>query len=131
MTKSRSWQRWTTSGLLLVAGAAHVPLIREHLREAPYVGWGFVLFALSCLVLAVWVATTDEPKSWMLSGAVCVAALAAYLASRTVGLPQIGDDIGNWSEPMSFPALTSEVLVVALAASHLLRRPRPAAHAAR
>jgi hypothetical protein len=46
-----------------------------------------------------------------------------FLASRTVGLPQIGDDVGNWTEPLGFPAVLSEVLMVALAWVHLRRQP--------
>jgi hypothetical protein len=45
--------------------------------------------------------------------------VVAFLASRTVGLPQIGDDVGNWTDPLSFPAVTAEVLMVVLAWTHL------------
>ena len=51
----------------------------------------------------------------------CLLAVTAFLASRTVGLPQLADDVGNWTEPLGFPALVSESLVVALAAAHLTR----------
>lgn len=117
---------WTTSAMLLVAGAAHVPLVPEHLEEAPYVGVLFVLLVLACVVLAVLllVRATDARGSdtlWRLSAALCVAAVLAFLVSRTTGLPQLGDDVGHWTEPLAFPALLSEVLVVALAAAHLTR----------
>ena len=119
VTSSRS--QWCASFLLVVAAAAHIPLIQDHLKEAPYVGWGFILLSVTCLVLAVAMLFLESPGVWLLSGAVCLAAVMAFLASRTVGLPQIGDDVGNWTDPMGFPAVTSEVLMTALAAVHLRR----------
>ncbi len=58
--------------------------------------------------------------AWVASGGVALAAVVAFLASRTVGLPQIHDDIGNWSEPLAVPALAVEVLTVAFAALALI-----------
>lgn len=85
--------RWVGALMLLVTAATHIPLVPEHLEEAPYVGVLFV--ALS---------------------------VAAFLASRTVGLPQIRMDIGNWTEPLGFPAVAAEALA-ALAAVYALRHP--------
>jgi MFS superfamily sulfate permease-like transporter len=114
--------RRVAAALLLVTGGAHVPLIREHLHEAPYIGWGFVLLSLTCLVLATWLWLSDSTTAWLLSGVVCTAALLAFVASRTIGLPQIGDDVGNWTEPMGFPAVASEALVAILAITRLRSR---------
>lgn len=111
--------RWLTAFLLLVAAAAHIPLIEEHLHEAPYIGWGFILLSGSCILLAVALVLADHVAVWMLAGAICLAALVAFLASRTIGLPQIGDDIGNWTEPLSYPAIAAETLVLLLAGAHV------------
>ena len=113
-------RRWVTSALLLVAAGSHVPLIAEHLREAPYIGWSFIVLSATCVLLAAWIALVDQVAVWMLSAAVCLGALVAFLASRTIGLPQIGDEVGNWTEPLGFPAVLSEALVVVLAGTHLL-----------
>jgi hypothetical protein len=113
---------WCASFLLLVAAGTHIPLIRDHLEEAPYVGWGFILLSVVCVVLAVAILFLDHPGVWLLSGVVCFAAVVAFLASRTVGLPQIGDDVGNWTEPLGFPAVASEALMAALAYVHLRAR---------
>jgi len=45
--------------------------------------------------------------------------VVSFLASRTVGLPQIGEDVGNWTEPLGYPAVASEVLMALLAFVHL------------
>jgi hypothetical protein len=130
MTTDRSASQWGASVMLLVAAATHVPLVPEHLEEAPYVGVLFLLLSVVCVGLAAAVLVLDRDAVWLLSGAVCLAAVVAFLASRTVGLPQLGDDVGRWTQdPMGIPALASEGLVVALAALHLRRRTVTAARA--
>ncbi len=72
-------------------------------------------------MLAVAIVLVDNPGVWIISGAVCLAAVVAFLASRTVGLPEIGDDVGDWTEPLGIPAVASEVLLVVLASAHVRR----------
>jgi hypothetical protein len=55
------------------------------------------------------------------SSAVRLAAVVGYLASRTASLPQIGEDVGNWTEPLGVPAVASETLRVVPACVHLRR----------
>ena len=116
MRLTRSPAQWCASFLLLVAAGTHVPLISDHLEEAPYVGWLFILLSVVCIVLAVAILFVDSPSLWIISGAVCLAAVVAFLASRTIGLPQIGDDVGNWTEPLGLAALFVEGVVVAISA---------------
>jgi hypothetical protein len=119
MKLTRSPSQWCASFLLLVAAGTHIPLIQDHLEEAPYVGWLFIALSVVCIVLAVAILFLDNIGVWVISGAVCFAAVVAFLASRTIGLPQIGDDVGNWTDPLGIPAVASEVLMVALAWLHL------------
>jgi hypothetical protein len=121
MRLTRSPAQWCASFLLLVAAGTHVPLISDHLEEAPYVGWLFILLSVVCIVLAVAILFVDNAEVWIISGAVCLAAVVGYLASRTIGLPQIEDDVGNWTEPLGIPAVASEALMVVLAWAHLRR----------
>jgi len=112
---------------LVVAAGTHVPLVREHLEEAPYIGWLFIVLSAAAVVLAVALLIADTTLVWALSGAVGLAAVVAFVASRTVGLPLIGDDVGNWSEPLGYPALAAEAVVALVSAMTLLRtRRRPA-----
>jgi hypothetical protein len=124
MQLTRSPSQWCASFLLLVAAGTHIPLIQVHLEEAPYVGWLFIALSIVCIALAIAILFVDNVGVWALSGAVCLAAVVAFLASRTVGLPQIRDDVGNWTDPLGIPAVASEVLMVALAWLHL-RNSRP------
>lgn len=130
MSLTTSRAQWCASFLLLVAAATHIPLISAHLEEAPYVGWLFVALSAVCIVLAVVVLFVDHAGVWVVSGLVCFAAVVAFLASRTIGLPQIEDDVGNWTEPLGVPAVASEVLMAVLAYTHVRRRPPPARRAA-
>jgi hypothetical protein len=121
MSLTRSPAQWCASFLLLVAAGTHIPLIKMHLDEAPYVGWLFIALSVVCVVLAVAILFVDSAGIWIISGAVCLAAVVAFLASRTVGLPQIGDDVGNWTEPLGIPAVASEFLMFVLAWAHVRR----------
>src|SRR3954454_16408055 len=119
--------RWVAAVMLLATAGTHVPLIREHLEEAPYVGVLFIALSVASVVLAILLVGWDTPLVWTASGAMTLLALAAFIASRTVGLPQIGDDIGNWSAPLGYPAVAVEALMTAAAAIVLSQRLHPAA----
>jgi len=115
--------RWVAIVMLLGTAGTHVPLVPEHLEEAPYVGVLFIALSVASIVLAVLLVRWDSPLVWTASGVMTVLALIAFFASRTVGLPQIGDDIGNWGDPLGYPAVAVEALVTAAAAIVLANRP--------
>jgi hypothetical protein len=117
----RSPWRWPAALALLVTGAVHIPVTPEHLEEAPYIGLLFAALTMACLVLAIAVLAFDVPAVWLLSGSVSGAAVFAYLLSRTVALPQIGDDVGHWFEPLGMAAISAETLTAVIAASILFR----------
>lgn len=115
----RSGDRWLASICLLVVAGTHVPLIPEHLREATYVGVAFILLALTSVLLAGALLVLDTISVWASVAVLNGLAVIAYVVTRTVGLPLLGDDVGNWLEPLSFPALASELIAVAAAMSVL------------
>lgn len=122
--------RWVAIVMLLGTAGTHVPLIPMHLEEAPYVGVLFIALSVASVALAVLLVGWDTPLVWYASGAMTLLALVAFFASRTVGLPQIGDDIGNWAEPLGYPAVAVEALVTAAAAIVLVNRPHRRAEVA-
>jgi hypothetical protein len=130
MSLTTSRAQWCASFLLLVAAGTHIPLIPAHLEEAPYVGWLFIALSVVCIALAAVILFVDRAGVWVVSGLVCLAAVVAFLASRTIGLPEIEDDIGNWTEPLGIPAVASEVLMAVLAYVHVRRLRTPARRAA-
>lgn len=114
--------RFPAAALLLAVAGLHIPIIGQHLREAPYIGVLFVLLVLSASVLAALLLTLDCPLTWLATACVADAAVLAYALSRSVGLPQIGDDIGNWLDPLGIAALSVEILTAVLSVRVLQSR---------
>ena len=76
--------------------AVHAALTPMHLSETPYIG---VLFMIGnvALIAAIGLLSSERWRraGWLLAGATSVAQIAAFLASRTVGLPQSYKE--NWA----------------------------------
>ena len=119
--------RWSASVFLLANAAIHFYLAPMHLMEAPYIGVLFIALSSACIVLAVLLTFLDNGAVWAAAGALSLVATIAFLTSRTVGLPQLDDDIGNWTEPLGYLNLVVEILTitVALAALWSVRRALP------
>ena len=101
------------SVLTVAAGLAHLPVTPEHLREAPYVGISFALFAASGVVLGGYLWARPRSRvAVVLAGSLCAAAVLTYVATRLVAFPQIGDDVGNWLEPWGVVSVTLEAMAV-------------------
>jgi len=99
----------------MVAAAAHVPVIPEHLREAPYMGALFVGFTVVAAALAVvLVSRRSVAMPFVVAGVLCAAAIGAYCLTRLVAFPQLADDVGNWGETAGVVSIVSEAAVLAL-----------------
>jgi FtsP/CotA-like multicopper oxidase with cupredoxin domain len=116
--------RLPTAAAALVGAVAHVPVTGEHLREATYIGVLFVALEVTLVALAVLLVVADRPMVWAASVVVPVLAIAAYVASRSVGLPQIGDDVGRWTEPLGVVSVAAEAVMALLALVHHLPQAR-------
>ena len=115
----RSAEQWLAVLALLVTGGVHLALVPGHFEEAAYAGWLFLADGVAALALAAVLLVSDRRWVWLASALVAGVTVAAYVLSRTAGLPRLGDDIGNWTEPLSFPALAAEVAVVVIAIARL------------
>ena len=116
--------RLPTAAAALVGAVAHVPVTGEHLREATYIGVLFIALEVTLVALAVLLVVADRPMVWAASVVVPVLAIAAYVASRSVGLPQIGDDVGRWTEPLGVVSVAAEAVMALLALVHHLPQAR-------
>ncbi|HET7529763.1 MAG TPA: multicopper oxidase domain-containing protein [Mycobacteriales bacterium] len=108
--------------VLLLAGVAatHAADLLDKLLEAPYLAVGFggliVGSGLAALVLAT--AASRKRAALVERSAAVVAALTitGYVASRSIGLPQIPDHVGHWADPWGTASLVVETALVLLAA---------------
>lgn len=115
----RTALRWSAIATLAASAAFHIPVIAPHLHEAPYIGGLFIALTVACLALAAALTVRDDDRLWAAAGVVTALAVIAYVVSRTVGLPEIGDDIGNWAEPLGVASITAETLTVLIAGAAL------------
>lgn len=107
--------RWPAAAALLVAAGAHLPVIPEHLVEAPYMGVLFIAFVVAAAAAAVALTVRGSGRApFVAAGVLCAAAVAAYCLTRLVAFPHLGDDVGNWGEPLGVVSLVSETAVLML-----------------
>jgi hypothetical protein len=95
-------------------------------HETPYMGWMYLGLMTACLATAATLIHGHFREAWAAAMALPAAAVAGYVLTRTVGLPQAGGDIGNWGEPLGLAALFTESAVIAVGGYALaaLRPPR-------
>jgi hypothetical protein len=115
-----------------LAGIALIHLLDSlgKFQETPYMGWMYVALMISCLAVAATLVHTHAREAWLATIALPVSAIVGFVLTRTVGLPQAHEDIGNWSEPLGLAALFVEGAVIAVA-GYALAALRPAALLAR
>jgi hypothetical protein len=83
--------------------------------ETRYLFWMYVALILGSLVTAGAVLFTRARTAFLAAAGLAGSAMAGYVLSRTTGLPNATDDIGNWTEPLGLASLFVEGVVVAVA----------------
>ena len=111
--------------IAVAAGVVHLALVVAHLREATALGLLFVAAGLGEIALGVGVIRWREPRLLALGYLLLVSIVAAWLMSRTVGLP-FGSDAWR-PEPLGLlDGVTSAAELVACALVLRLRSGRVA-----
>jgi hypothetical protein len=84
-----------------LAGFALIHLLDlpDTMSGTPYIGWMYIGLIASALGLAGALVRTSDSRVWLASTGLVVSVIVCYVLSRTTGLPQSTDDIGNWSQP--------------------------------
>jgi hypothetical protein len=128
LVKPAPWQMWAGVGLIAATGAIHLVETPEYLAEVQYIGILFALSVLGALVSAAGI-IRDERWGWQLGLLVAGGSLAAYLLSRSIGIPFFRESSWeSFTEPVGLLSLVVEGLFVAVAANVFFARPatRPA-----
>ena len=103
-------------GLLGIA-LIHLLDIVGKFAETPYLGWMYVGAIVASIGLAAWLVVRGSSRAvWAATGALALSILTGFVLSRTTGLPNATDDIGNWSEGLGLASMFVEGAVVALSA---------------
>ena len=77
---------------------------------------------VSSVALAGFLIGTSDARVWAAATVLCALVIVGYVLSRTTGLPQSSDDVGNWSEPLGMASLFVEGSLVTLGSAVLLAR---------
>jgi hypothetical protein len=97
-----------------LAGIALIHLLDSigKFHEVRYVFWLYVALMVGSLAVAAAVLHFHRRSIWLAAAGLAASAIAGYVISRTVGLPNATDDIGNWTEPLGLASLFVEGTVV-------------------
>jgi hypothetical protein len=107
-------------------GLIHLLDIPGKLQQTPYMFWMYVGLIAGCIVTAGALIRGSHARAWVAAALFPLGAIAGYVLTRTVGLPQAMDDIGNWGEPLGMASLFVEGSLVALSSFVLAARSAPA-----
>ena len=108
-------------GLLGIA-LIHLLDLPGKFGETPYMAWLYVGLIVAAGVLAASLVLGGDRWIWQAAAGLSASVILGYVLSRTTGLPQATDDIGNWGEPLGIASLFVEGAVIALGAGVLLTR---------
>jgi peptidoglycan/LPS O-acetylase OafA/YrhL len=75
------------------------------INGTPYIGWMYICLIASVIGLSIALMRTSDERVWAATAALVISVIACYILSRTTGLPQSTDDIGNWGEPLGIAML--------------------------
>jgi hypothetical protein len=114
--------RWALAACAAISAAAHVPVVAQHLRAAPYMGVEFIVLIVGCLLIGAAALRYDTSAVYRLATITCGLAVVGYLLTRAVAFPALADDVGNWFEPLGVVSVVAETATVAVAVSVLADR---------
>ena len=101
----------------------HVIGTGDAFDEAFWVGVGYTAIDVACLVCAVALlmpSPTEQRRGWLFGGLTALFTLVAYALTRTTGLPQMREELGNWSEKYAVWSTIAEGSMIVLAGYALL-----------
>lgn len=113
-------------GVVLLLGIALIHLLDgvNQVDEHTYVFVLYLLLMAGSLAVAAFLLRTDSRLAWSLVTLIAGLTLLGFILSRTTGLPDLDDDIGNWTEPLGLASLFTEGVAVLLGLYKMATTPR-------
>ena len=111
MSKMIGISRWIGIVLILIIGLIHAFDAPDCFSEAVYKGWLFYANGVGALIAAYGIYGKHK-WGWTLGVLIAAGSFIGYVASRTVGLPQISAEPDAWLEPLGVASLIAEGLFV-------------------
>jgi hypothetical protein len=108
----------TIAGLTGVA-VIHVLQLPDAFSETFYLGMLFIGAVAGAMLVAVTLTRTSSRGVWTAAVALPALVLLGYLFSRTTGLPDATNDVGEWDEPLGLVSMVAEGLVVCVSGAVL------------
>jgi hypothetical protein len=99
--------------------------------ETRYLFWMYVALIVGSVVTAGAVLFSRARLPLLVAAGLAASALIGFVLSRTTGLPNATDDIGNWTEPLGLASLFVEATVMAAALGAYAILPAPSKTSAR
>ncbi|MFB7593842.1 hypothetical protein [Streptomyces sp. NPDC056160] len=113
------------AGALLCLAVAAIHVVDQGgvttTRDPYYVGVAYHVLEIVAVVTAVLLLLRLVRPGWLLATGVAVGPLLGYVFSRSSGLPDYSDDIGNWTETLGLVSLAVEGALLLLAAPAFVR----------
>jgi Na+/proline symporter len=90
-----------------LAGFALIHLLDlpDTMSGSSLIGWLYIAAITGAVGLAGALIWTSDTRVWLAAAGLVSAVIVAYVLSRTTGIPQDGEDIGNWGEPLGIAML--------------------------
>lgn len=82
-------------------------------------GLEFIVLTLACLAVGVAAVVCDSRAVYVGALIACGLAVVGYVLTRLVAFPMLGDDVGNWFEPLGVVSVIAETVAVLVGAMAL------------
>jgi hypothetical protein len=114
------------TGIVLLLSIALIHLLDSvaQVHEHTYIFVLYVLLMAGTLLVATLLLRVDSRLAWSLVTLMAGLTFLAFVLSRTTGLPDFKDDIGNWAEPLGLASLFVEGCAVLLGLYKTVTTPR-------
>lgn len=117
--------RAVVAALLAAAAAVHIPVIAHYLGAATWAAVVFGIVAVVALLLATVLLVVDRPGLLLAAAAMGGLAMATYIVTWIVVVPQLSDGASGWTAVWGIATLVLDSLTVRAAVFTLRRNARP------